>query len=171
MMWKILTVDIMVIMGTMGRNNMQNKTMDNTIGLVTIITPVYNAQAHLEETIKSVLKQTYLNWEWFLVDDLSNDKSVQIIKKYAKNDNRIHLKKNVENLGAAKSRNKAIEQAHGQYIAFLDADDLWTEKKLEKQVSFMSKQNVSFSCASYEVISDNGQPLNKRITMPHSLDY
>ena len=108
--------------------------------LVSIVTPVYNSEKFIEETIKSVQDQTYKNWEWILVNDCSVDKSAEIIEQYIKNDSRIKLINLKENSGAAIARNTGIEQSKGKYIAFLDSDDLWVKEKLEKQIKF-SKEN------------------------------
>lgn len=112
--------------------------------LVSIITPVYNAEKFIAETIESVLKQTYSNWELILVNDCSKDNSEKIIKKYCKYDERIKLINNKVNSRAAISRNNGIEKAEGRYICFLDADDLWDEYKLEKQLKFIKNKNCAF---------------------------
>ena len=93
--------------------------------LVSIVVPVYNAEKFLKDTIQTVLEQTYPNWELLLVDDCSNDNSVDIIKEYVKDDKRIRLLKNEKNSGAALTRNHGIKEAKGTYLCFLDADDLW----------------------------------------------
>ncbi|MSR89726.1 glycosyltransferase family 2 protein, partial [Patescibacteria group bacterium] len=118
--------------------------------LVSIVVPVYNAASFIDETIKTVLDQTYTNWELLLVDDKSTDKSVKLIKPYLTKDKRIKLLSNKKNSGAAISRNKGIDAAKGRYIAFLDADDLWLPTKLEKQVAFMQKQDCAFGFTGYE---------------------
>ena len=121
-----------------------NKTINNSF-LVSIVVPVYNAEKFLKDTIKTVTNQTYENWELLLVDDCSTDKSVKIIMEYQQKDKRIKLFLNSKNSGAAISRNKGIEESRGRYIAFLDADDLWEPKKLEKQVAFMQEKDCAFS--------------------------
>lgn len=128
---------------------------------VSIITPVYNCDKYIEETIQSVLSQTYTEWEWLLIDDKSPDNSIEIIKKYMVNDKRIKLIQLDVNSGAAVARNKGIELAEGRFIAFLDSDDLWSKEKLETQVEFMLKNNYGFSFTTYEVIDDSGNSLNK----------
>ena len=139
--------------------------------LVSIITPVYNAEKLIEETIKSVLNQTYKNWEMILVNDCSVDKSEQIIKKYSPKDARIKYIKLTTNLGAAKSRNIGIEKARGQYIAFLDSDDLWKPNKLERQIKFMKEKDIAFSFTAYEVIKEDGTLINRVINAPKKLSY
>src|SRR5690625_4190600 len=105
--------------------------------LVSIITPVYNAERFLSETIKSVKEQTYKNWELLLVDDCSKDNSAKIIKEFNRTDDRIKYIKLEKNSGASISRNTGIKNAKGRFIAFVDSDDLWEPEKLEIQISYM----------------------------------
>lgn len=139
--------------------------------MVTIITPMYNDANFIEETIESVLKQTYKDFELIIIDDCSYDKSVDIVKKYQEKDDRIILYRLNKNSGAAIARNKGLELAKGRFISFLDADDLWKVDKLEKQINIMKNEKYAFSCASYEVISEEGVNLNKKITMLPKVDY
>ena len=113
--------------------------------LVSVITPVHNAQDFLSQTIESVLNQTYQNFEIILVDDASSDLSRDIIDKYQKIDNRVKSVLLNENLGVANARNEGIKNANGRFIAFLDSDDLWKEDKLEKQIKFMLKNDYGFT--------------------------
>lgn len=140
-------------------------------GLISIITPIYNCEKFIEETIKCVKNQTYTNWELLAVDDCSPDNSSDIIKKYAKKDKRIKYIKLKENSGAAIARNKALEESKGRFIAYLDADDLWKPEKLEKQVNFMLDNNYAFTCTDYEKIDENGNSLNKIIKIPEKVNY
>lgn len=134
--------------------------------LVSIITPLYNSEKFIEETIESVLRQTYNNWEMIIVDDCSTDLGPDIVKKYSQNDLRIKYIKMEKNSGAALCRNKAIELSKGEFIAFLDSDDLWKEKKLEKQVKFMKDNQYFISFHEYEEIDENGKRLNIKIEAP-----
>ncbi len=134
--------------------------------LVSIITPLYNCEKYIEETILSVINQTYKNWEMIIVDDCSKDNGTEIVEKYQRKDNRIKLFKNEINLGGAGTRNKCIEKAKGKYIAFLDSDDLWKKEKLEKQISFMEKNNYLFSYTKYERINEEGEKLNLLSKIP-----
>ena len=138
--------------------------------LVSIITPVYNSQDYLEETILSVLNQTYSNWELLLIDDCSTDNSYEIIKKYLEKDKRIKYLKNDKNSGPAITRNRGIKEAKGEYIAFLDSDDLWYENKLERQINFMQTNNIVISHGDYEMIDENGKYL-KSVNTKIELDY
>lgn len=127
---------------------------------VSIITPVYNASTYIEKTIISVLKQTYTNYELILVNDKSNDNSLDICYKYSKKDDRIKVIDLKDNLGVSNARNIAIESASGRYIAFLDADDMWTKDKLEKQINAMIKTNSKISCTSYYRVDENDNILS-----------
>jgi len=139
--------------------------------LVSIITPVYNAEKFISESIESVLNQTYNNWEMILVDDCSSDKSSEIINKYAEKDDRIKYIKLDINSGAAVARNTAIEASKGRYIAFLDSDDLWKPKKLERQLNFMKDNDVAFSFTGYDIIDEYGNEMNKSVQVPYKIDY
>ncbi len=125
--------------------------------LVTIVTPSYNTGKWIGETIESVLRQTYTNWEMIIVDDCSTDNTDIVIKKYK--DKRIRYLKNETNSGAAASRNRAIREAKGEYIAFLDSDDIWTEEKLEKQLKFMKDYGYAFTCSYSDYIDEQSNPL------------
>ena len=139
--------------------------------LVSIITPLYNASAYIEQTIKSVQAQRYTNWEHLIVDDGSTDTSYAQVAELAKEDARIQLMALPKNKGAAHSRNIATEKAKGSYIAFLDADDLWHPEKLEKQVRLMRQHNVLVSHTSYVHIDQEGHLLGKRVRAIASLTY
>lgn len=138
---------------------------------VSIITPCWNSERYIAETIESVQKQTYQNWEMIIVDDCSSDRTVEIVKKLAEKDIRIKVLQQGINGGAAKARNRALQEATGRFIAYLDADDKWKPNKLEMQILFMHKEKCGFSCTSYEVIDDNGNSLNKKIYMLPKVDY
>ncbi len=139
--------------------------------LVSIITPSFNSERYIQCTIESVLSQTFTDFEMIIVDDCSTDHTCSIVERYAIQDQRIKLFKLAKNSGAAVARNTALNQSKGRFIAYLDADDLWTPDKLEKQVGFMLATDIAFSCTSYEVIDDAGQPLDKVIHMLISVDY
>lgn len=126
-------------------------------GLVSIIMPNYNSEKYLEATIKSVLAQTYQNWELIFVDDCSTDRSLEYVKAFL--DERIRIFRMEKNGGAALARNKAIEEARGKWIAFLDSDDLWVPNKLEKQLTYMQENDISFSYSDYEVIDESNQTI------------
>ena len=136
-------------------------------GLVSIIMPSYNTAPYIEETIQSVLNQTYTNWELIIVDDCSTDNTDEVLETIK--DDRIRCFKNEKNSGAAVSRNKALREAKGQWIAYLDSDDLWMPEKLEKQIEFMEENGYAFSYTNYEEIDVNGNKTGVRITGPKKI--
>lgn len=118
--------------------------------LISIIMPSYNTANYISESINSVIRQTYKNWELIIVDDCSTDNTDEIVNKFLK-DERIKYLKNEKNSGAAISRNKALREAKGRWIAFLDSDDLWVQEKLEKQINFMEENNYIFTYTDYRI--------------------
>ena len=139
--------------------------------LVSIITPCFNSEKYVSQTIQSVLSQTYQNWEMLLVDDCSNDETFAILSKFVSQDARIKAFKLEKNAGAGVARNYAIQHAQGNYIAFLDADDLWKPEKLEKQLHFMQIENIPFTFSFYETIDETGNLRNETITTPSKITY
>ncbi|WP_417859709.1 glycosyltransferase family 2 protein [Winogradskyella sediminis] len=139
--------------------------------LVSIITPMYNNANVIEKTIRSVLKQTYSNWELLLVDDASTDEIETVLKPYVDKDSRIKLFVHKNNEGAAKARNLGTKMAKGNYIAFLDADDLWESHKLQLQVAQLKSNNTDVCYGSYEWVDSNGKSLNKKVHVLKSLTY
>ena len=139
--------------------------------LVSIITPVYNAEMFLSDTIKSVQNQTYKNWEMLLVDDCSKDNSAQIIKEFQKYDDRIKYIKLEKNSGASVSRNTGIKNAKGRFIAFVDSDDIWKPEKLEVQVKYMLENNLGFTFTSYRYMKEDGELTNKVAKAPSKINY
>lgn len=137
------------------------KRIDN---LVSIVMPSYNTAPYIMESIQSVLSQTYKNWELIVVDDCSTDNTDDVLASI--HDDRIKIFKNKENRGAALSRNKALREAKGRWIAFLDSDDIWKPEKLEKQISFMKKNGYSFSYTNYEEIDPEGKVTGVKVTGP-----
>lgn len=117
--------------------------------LVSIIMPSYNTSKYISDSILSVQSQTYTNWELIIVDDFSTDDSIKVIKSF--NEPRIRLLQNKKNSGAAISRNYALREAKGKWIAFLDSDDTWAPEKLEKQIRFMEEHNYAFTFTDYRI--------------------
>ena len=134
--------------------------------LVSVITPAFNSEKFIAETITSVLSQTYPNWEMIIVDDCSSDKTAEIVTSFQKKDSRIKYFYNSTNKGSAFSRNLALQKAKGKWIAFLDSDDLWRPEKLEKQIEFMTKNNYHFSYTKYCEIDENSKEKGIFITGP-----
>lgn len=132
--------------------------------LVSIIMPSWNTASFIQESIDSVLAQTYDNWELLLVDDCSTDNTDEIVEKYC--DKRIRYFKNEKNSGAALTRNRAIREARGEWVAFLDSDDLWHPEKLEKMLQFMKTNEYTFAYHEYTKIDENSLPLNIYVSGP-----
>lgn len=137
--------------------------------LVSIIMPSYNTTSFIENSIQSVLDQSYENWELIIVDDCSTDNTDEVLAPFLK-DSRIKYLKNEKNSGAAVSRNRALREAKGRWIAFLDSDDLWYPDKLEKQLKFMKKNGYHFSYTNYEEIITDGKPNGVKVTGPKHIN-
>lgn len=134
-------------------------------GLVSIIMPSWNTAKFIAESIQSVINQTYTNWELLIVDDCSTDKTDRVVEPFLI-DARIKYFKNEKNSGAALTRNRAMREAKGEWIAFLDSDDLWMPEKLERQIGFMQEHGHVLSFTEYEKIDEENQPLNIYVSGP-----
>ena len=134
-------------------------------GLVSIIMPSFNTAKYIGKSIESVLMQSYTNWELIIIDDCSQDDFDSAISKYL-SDSRIRILKNDINMGAAESRNRGLREAKGQWIAFLDSDDLWDREKLEKQINFMETNGYSFSYTKYKEIDVEGEDAGVTVSGP-----
>lgn len=137
---------------------------------VSVITPAYNAADYLEETVKSVQNQTFTDWEMIIVDDCSEDDTYNLAKKLSEDDSKIRVLKNKANSGVAATRNTALDAATGEYIAFLDSDDLWLPQKLEKQVVFMDTGQYVLTYTNYQKFNSNtGERYEKIIRAPATM--
>lgn len=136
---------------------------------ISIICPTYNSEKTIVETIESMLNQTYQNFEILIIDDCSTDNTLKIVEEI--NDSRIIIYKNEVNSGAAHSRNVGISKATGEYIAFLDSDDLWMTTKLEKQLNFMVENSKDFTYSNYEIIDYTGENVGYYLTGPKVLRH
>lgn len=130
--------------------------------LVSIIMPTFNCGRFIGESIDSVLAQTYTDWELLIVDDCSTDNTKEVVQSYP--DKRIHYFCNDKNSGAAVTRNRALREAKGKYIAFLDSDDLWLPEKLEKQIAFMEKNRYAFTYHEYDEIDEQSKPIGIHVS-------
>lgn len=139
--------------------------------LVSIITPTYNCGKFIARTIDSVQAQTYQNWEMIIVDDCSTDNTKEVVEEYVKNDSRIHYHLLEVNSGAAVARTTSMKLARGEYMAFLDSDDIWMPDKLERQIKWMNDNGYAFSCTAYEQIDEDDKLLNKTIKAVKKTDY
>lgn len=123
-------------------------------GLVSVITPAYNAGELIRKAIQSVINQTYNNWELLITDDCSTDNTKHIIEEYIAKDSRIKYFCLEKNGGAGVARNNSIKEAKGRYIAFLDSDDMWMPHKLETQLRFMQEKDCALSGTSYLTVNE-----------------
>lgn len=140
-------------------------------GLVSIITPNWNCEKFISETIESVQRQTYQNWEMLIQDDCSTDGSLQVARSYAEKDSRIKIEVNPKNSGAAITRNNAIMRSKGVYLAYLDSDDIWVPEKLEKQLSFMEEQQCDACFSKYEHMDTSGVSLGVQAQVKKKVTY
>ncbi|WP_026576795.1 glycosyltransferase family 2 protein [Bacillus sp. UNC438CL73TsuS30] len=138
---------------------------------VSIITPTYNAARFITETIQSVKDQTFTNWEMIIVDDCSFDNTVDIVKEEIEIDSRIKLIELKKNGGPANARNIAISEAKGNFLAFLDSDDLWLPQKLERQLMFMEKNKFDFSYTDYRIMTEEGEKTDIVFQVPAKIEY
>ncbi|WP_278588085.1 glycosyltransferase family 2 protein [Limosilactobacillus pontis] len=133
-----------------------------TSGLVSIVMPCYNGEQFIDETIKSVLNQTYQKWELLVIDDGSRDSSASIVQNYAKDDQRIRLIQQ-QNAGSAAARNNGIRQSKGQYLALLDSDDIWLPGFLDSQVRFIRQKGSICVCSSYLRIDEQSNEIMRPV--------
>lgn len=135
---------------------------------VSIITPTYNSEKYIIGTIESVVAQTYVDWEMLIVDDCSSDSTIDLVKSYIEehHESRIRLFVNEQNEGAAFSRNRAIREARGRWIAFLDSDDFWKPMKLERQLAFMQDNGYAFSATEYVELNCHSGRVDKYVSAP-----
>lgn len=143
----------------------------NELKKISIVMPIYNSEKYLYEAVNSIRRQTYPNWELIAVDDCSTDKSREILKELAETDRRIKPFFLEKNSGAAVARNAGIHMADGNYLAFLDSDDIWFEDKLQIQTALMEENGYAFTFTSYGLIDENGKMLDRKVEVPHSITY
>ena len=134
--------------------------------LVSVIMPAYNAEKYIAEAIESVISQTYANWELFVLDDCSTDRTAEIAEGFAETDSRIRLLKNPQNMGVANTRNRGFDLARGEWIALLDSDDVWRSDKLEKQLALAKESGAEVIYCSYSMVDENGEHLSDFIVPP-----
>ena len=140
---------------------------------ISIVVPVYNAEKYIEQAVEMVRRQTFADWELILVEDCSKDNSAEVLRTLERElqDTRIRVIYKEKNEGAAKARNTGIDAAIGQYLAFLDADDIWMEDKLEKELGFMREKQAAFVFTSYEFGDENAIGTGKIVKVPDTLTY
>lgn len=144
--------------------------MSDSMELISILMPSYNSGKWIRETVASVQSQTYKKWELIISDDASSDDTVEIVKEIQKEDSRVRLLTTKKNGGAGKARNRALYAATGQYIAYLDSDDLWVNCKLEHQLEYMKKNNIAMCYTDYDIVNEIGE-YRKTIHVPQCITY
>lgn len=137
---------------------------------VSVIIPAWNAEAFIEETLRSAVEQTFKDMEIIVVDDCSTDRTAEIAERMAATDPRIRCFRNPQNSGVSKTRNFAIEQARGTYIALLDSDDIWLPEKLERQVELIRRENADLVYCSYGMIDEKGNKSHPDFIVPETTD-
>lgn len=145
--------------------------MDNSIPLVSVIMPAYNAAAFIEEAIQSVIAQTVTDWELFVIDDGSTDETCQIVQEIACNDSRVKLLINENNVGAAGSRNRGLDASSGQYVALLDSDDYWKPQMLEKMIARAEETGADIIYCSYELVDEQGKKVCNDFLVPPATTF
>lgn len=138
---------------------------------IAIIMPAYNAEKYIEQTINSVLMQTYKNWKLYIIDDNSVDDTVKLINRYIKDDSRIELLKLDRNVGQAKARNIGIDKCNERYLTFLDSDDIWNNNFLENQLRFMNKNNYELVFSAFERRSEDLSECYGYLDVPEKIEY
>lgn len=139
--------------------------------LVTVIMPAFNAEQFIEAALRSVIGQTVSDWELLVLDDCSQDGTCDIVERLAAEDERITLLRNETNQGVARTRNHGLDLARGQYVAFLDSDDVWHSEKLEKQILKISKTGADLAFCSYAIVNSVGEKAKRDYIVPDSIDF
>lgn len=139
--------------------------------LVSVIIPAYNSERYLAEAVESVLRQTMPNFEIMVLDDCSTDGTRSVAEQLAEKDKRIHVFSNPQNLGVARTRNRGLTNARGEYIALLDSDDLWEPDKLEKQLALMRETGCDLCYSSYDYFDKNGRQVYHPYLPPETIHY
>lgn len=140
-------------------------------GQVSVVIPMYNSAKYITPTIESALNQTYKNIEVLVVDDCSKDNSIEVVNSIAQSDSRLRCVQQEKNQGAAVARNRGIKEAKGQYIAFLDSDDLWSKDKIEKQVLLMQQKNAAFVYCAYDSVNENDERVKGKVKIKERVCY
>lgn len=143
----------------------------SVVPIVSIIMPAYNSADFIGEAISSVQLQTYENWELIVIDDGSDDKTCELVEKFAESDSRIRLYKNEKNIGVAKTRNRGFDLCNGKYVALLDSDDTWYPEKIAKQIAILEDRNAHIAYSSYAIVDMDNVKLKKDYVVPEEADF
>ena len=142
-----------------------NKVIENK-PLVSVVMPVYNAEPYIEDSLESIIKQSYQNFEFVIVDDASTDGTFKILQKYALQDSRIKLLRNQKNRGVSETVRKAIDNARGEYIARMDADDISLPQRIFKQVQYLEKHPKTVAIGGQCILIDKKGAIIGQKTFP-----
>jgi teichuronic acid biosynthesis glycosyltransferase TuaG len=143
----------------------------NNDKLISIVMPAYNSEKYIEDAINSVLAQTYKGWELLVLDDGSTDGTKQIVENICKMNSRVKYIKNKKNLGVSATRNKGVKLSNGEWIAFLDSDDMWEPSKLQKQIDFCTKNVADFVFTGSSFINEKGHHFKGVFEVPAEVSY
>jgi glycosyltransferase involved in cell wall biosynthesis len=135
-----------------------------------VIMPAYNAGRFIEEAVRSVMAQTYSNWQLLVIDDGSKDDTVEVVQRLCREDSRITLLRNPQNMGVARTRNRGLDLCNGRYAALLDSDDVWHPEKLEKQLRLARETGADLVYCSYGIMDKNGKPAKGDYQVPGKTD-
>lgn len=138
---------------------------------VSVVMPAYNAERYIEEAIRSVMGQTFQNWELLVLDDCSTDSTAAVVEKLAEEDSRIVFLRNPQNMGVARTRNRALDLCRGNYVALLDSDDVWTSDKLQKQLDLAAETGADIIYCSYGIINEHGVHTCEDFIVPKETDF
>ena len=138
---------------------------------VSVIMPAYNAERFIEEAIRSVMDQTYTDWELLVIDDSSKDATCAIVERLAEQDKRITLLRNEVNMGVARTRNRGFDLCKGRYVALLDSDDVWYPRKLERQLELAESTKADVIYCSYQIVDAQGQSVCDDFIVPPVTDF
>ena len=139
--------------------------------LISVVVPAWRAEKTLAAALDSVLAQTWREIEVLVVDDASPDGTLALAQSYAARDPRVRVIAQKENGGVSKARNCGVREARGEWIAFLDSDDIWYPDKLSRQISFMEQMGYDFTYTAYEKINERGEHMGVVISAPKSVNY
>lgn len=139
--------------------------------VVSVIMPAYNAERFLEEAVRSVMNQTFRDWELIILDDCAKDSTYALAEKLAAEDSRIILLRNEQNMGVARTRNRGFDLCRGKYVALIDSDDVWHPQKLEKQLERMEQTGAELSYTSYAIVDDKGNKVKDDFLVPDQVTY
>ncbi len=147
----------------------ERRNMNKT--LISVVMPAYNAKEYINDAIKSVLEQTYSSLELIIVDDCSTDETLDIIRGFAETDKRVRFYENDKNIGVAMTRNRGMSHASGEWVAFIDADDMWYPEKLERQLSLALSETADVIYCSYALVRGVDGVFIKDYIVPRGTDY